>query len=62
LSKFSHVSAIATALLAPLISLALADDPTRPDPKLTPGDTLPVTTDEICDQDFGPGHGCDPLH
>jgi hypothetical protein len=47
LLKALHASVIAAALLAPFISVAFADDPIRPDPKLTPGDTLPVTTDEI---------------
>jgi len=28
------------------------DDLIRPDPKLTPGDTLPVTTDEICEPGY----------
>jgi hypothetical protein len=52
LMKARRASAIAAALLAPFISLAFADDPIRPDPKLTPGDTLPVTTDEICEPGY----------
>jgi hypothetical protein len=47
-----HLSVIAAALLALIASPTFADDPIRPDPKLTPGDTLPVTTDEICEPGY----------
>jgi hypothetical protein len=47
-----HFSVIAAALLALIASPTFADDPIRPDPKLTPGDTLPVTTDEICEPGY----------
>jgi hypothetical protein len=33
-------------------TLAMADDRIRPDPKLTPGDTLPVTPDEVCEPGY----------
>ena len=47
-----HLSVITAALVALIVSPAFAVDPIQPDPKLTPGDTLPVTTDEICEPGY----------
>jgi hypothetical protein len=35
-----------------LLSVPHAHDPILPNPKLTPGDTLPVTTDEVCEPGY----------
>jgi hypothetical protein len=43
---------IAAAFAIAFALPALADDPILPDPKLTPGDTLPVTTDEVCEPGY----------
>jgi hypothetical protein len=50
--KPRHVSIITAAPVALIVSPAFAADPIRPDPKLTPGDILPVTTDEICEPGY----------